>query len=590
MKTLTKTISLSLSLLILVCAVISFEASADSVMEVPRITFITENNNGISLKKSDGYVNAEVTVDDVDGSSFSESVVMKVRGNSTAFDSISKKSYNFKFSKKKNLLNLGNGKKWALISNVYDPTLARNYVALSLAEKLGIQYTSAFKVVEVVVDGSFRGCYLLVEPVGTGKDRVDIDTESNSGKKDFMIELESSRQEDDVKYFTSNGLRFAMSEPDTPTDEQVVYAQLTIDDVINTIKNGTKDDIENKIDTESFAKFYLLNEYLKTVDIGFSSVFFYYKDGRLYAGPPWDFDLSSGNVNKDYSSWYASSYKTDGLFVKNYNFFKWLCEKPWFNDLVKTELCVHYNYINSIAAEGGVIDSFYNTYRNDINRNFNKNCWKVNAYYVNVMKKPLDTYQENYDYFVNWCRERSDWLINYFDAEPILNPKYERLIKNTFTPDAVDGNVAGFNFSADIKYKGLELLGLQLKSDNTNSVRFFSVISSEVLEKSSDYGYVVCDTDKDTNESKESIDELTLENGDKYSCFKTANKITGAYGNPDVKTDYKYVTLAINNIEDDKTIAARFYAVIDGIVCYAEYNDSAGTVSGGCAAKISALK
>ena len=28
-----------------------------------------------------------------------------------------------------------------------------------------------------------------------------------------------------------------------------------------------------------------------------SSVFFYYKDGKLYAGPAWDYDLSAGNIN-----------------------------------------------------------------------------------------------------------------------------------------------------------------------------------------------------------------------------------------------------------------------------------------------------
>lgn len=432
---LKKSVSLMLSLMIIIGAFISFKASAQEKYEVPRITFTTENGKGTSLLKSDGYVNASVKIEDVDGASLSGSIIMKVRGNSTAFDSIAKKSYNFKFEKKKNVLNMGSGKKWALISNIFDPTLARNYVAFSLAQELGIPYTSNFKVVEVVVDGSFRGCYLLMEPVGDGKDRVDIDVTGNEGKKDFLIELEALREEDDVTYFTSNGIRFAVSEPDPPSEEQKSYIKSTMDDVISTLKTGSKDEIESKIDVESFVKYYLLNEFLKTVDFDFSSVFYYYKDGKLCAGPPWDYDLSTGNVNESFSARYASSYKTDGLFISNYNLYKILCAKDWFNDLTKAEFIKHYSYFASIPAKGGVIDSFYNTYKTVIERNFKDAGWQVNRYYVNVMKTPLATYKENYDFYVNWCKERVDWLTDYFGYEPtsetVTEPETETTLPAT---------------------------------------------------------------------------------------------------------------------------------------------------------------
>ncbi len=184
-----KSVLLLLSLMIMLSSFAAFDVSAESELEVPRITLTTEDGNGVNLKKSDGYVNATVNIEDVDGTTLCDNVVMKVRGNSTAFDSIKKKSYNFKFSKKKNVLNMGSGKKWALISNVYDPTLARNYVALSIAKELGIQYTSDFKVVEVVVDGSFRGCYLLVEPIGTGKDRLISTLMATTVKMTFWLSL-----------------------------------------------------------------------------------------------------------------------------------------------------------------------------------------------------------------------------------------------------------------------------------------------------------------------------------------------------------------------------------------------------------------
>lgn len=413
-----KITALVLSFIILTGLLVPVYAADETKIEVPKIKITTVSGIGTSLQKAQGYVDASISITDTDNTTVSDSILVKVRGNSTAFESIAKKSYTFKFDKKKNVLNMGSGKKWALVSNIYDPTLARNYTAFSLAHELGIQYTSDFKVVEVWMDNSFRGCYLLFEPVDKGNDRVNIDVNEN----DFMLELEALREEDDVTYFKSNGIRFAVSEPDSPSAEDVSYMQSTMDDVISTVKNGSEDEIKSKIDIESFVKFYLLNEFLKTVDFDFSSVFYYYKDGKLYAGPPWDYDLSLGNVNADFSSRYASSYKTDGLFISNYNLYKWLCSKPWFYDLAKSEFTEHYGYFASIPADGGVIDSFYNTYENVIKRNFNDAGWPVNRYYVNVMKYPLATYEDNYNFYVNWCKERVDWLTEYFEVDPSTMP------------------------------------------------------------------------------------------------------------------------------------------------------------------------
>lgn len=392
-------------------------SAQDSQTDIPKIKITTAGGNGVDLKKSDGYIDAQADISDNSGFSLSDSIIMKVRGNSTAFDSIGKKSYTFKFAKKKDLFAMGSGKKWVLISNILDPTLARNYTAFSLAQELGINYTSNFKVVELWIDDSFRGCYLLMEPVSEGKDRVNIDIESNGGKKDFLVELEKSRDESDKTYITSNGIRFALTEPDEPEDEQVTYIQGVMDDVISTLKNGTAEEIEEKVDVDSFVKFYLLNEFLKPVDFDFSSVFFYYKDGKLYAGPPWDYDLSMGNENIDFSSNSAAAIATDGIFA-NKNLCKFLCTKDWFNEKVKQLYAEKYLYFKNIGADGGLIDSFYETYEPAITRNYAAGVWPVSRYYVNVQKKPLSTYEENYDYYVNWCNERVSFLTDYFEINP----------------------------------------------------------------------------------------------------------------------------------------------------------------------------
>lgn len=390
----------------------------DTKLEVPRITVVTEDGNGTTLQKADGYVNADITITDNDGAVLSDKVSFKVRGNTTSMPHIVKKAYTFKFDKKKDVLGMGKGKKWALIANAFDPTLLRNYTAFELAYELGLEYTSNQKFVELWVDGSYRGCYTLYEPVQEGKDRVDIDIESNDGKKDFLLEYEAQRVEDDVTYFTVDGLRFISSEPEEPNDDQLQYIVDTMTNIISTLRNGSKEEIEAVIDVSSFSKYYLLNELFKTYDFDMSSVFFYYKYGKLFAGPPWDYDLSTGNVNGEtYNSYrIQSAYKTDGAFAASRNIYKFISDKEWFIDAVKDEYNTHYDYIERIYTDGGLLDSLLQEYGDLFDRNYAQGVAGVRKHWLNLQKPPLPTYRENYDYLKNWLNARNEWLSEYYEV------------------------------------------------------------------------------------------------------------------------------------------------------------------------------
>ena len=159
---------------------INVNAAEAEELTVPRVYVTTDDGNGNTIEKADGYVGANIKIEDVDGSVLEDKASFKVRGNSTAL--AEKKPFTFKFSKKKDVLG-----------------------------------------------GVFKGCYTLMEPVQQGKDRVDIDIESNNGMKDFLIEYEYNREEEGVTYIKSNGYRFALSEPEEPTAEQLEYIQEKVD-------------------------------------------------------------------------------------------------------------------------------------------------------------------------------------------------------------------------------------------------------------------------------------------------------------------------------------------------------------------------
>ena len=414
---------LSLCLIIGLFAVIPASASAETLYPVPRVTIITDNGNGTTLEKADGYVNAAISITDVNGETLSDSVQLKVRGNSTALPFVTKKAFTFKFNKKREVLGMGKGKKWALLANAFDPTLLRNYIAFDLAHTLKLDYTSEQRFVELWVDGSYRGCYTLMEPVQDGKDRVDIDIESNGGMNDFLIEREATRSEDDVTYFKTEGIRFAVSEPKEPTGEQLIYIRSTMDDIMATVKSGDRDAISAKIDIPSFVSYYLLNELYKTADFNFSSVFFYYKEGVLYAGPAWDYDLAAGNSNSAYSANAAASADSEGLFAANSHLYRYLCSYDWFNDEVRDAFRLYHDDFANIAAEGGMIDHLLEEYRPLFDRNYTSAGWNVGKWWVNVQKKPLSTYDENVAYLRDWLSARVSWLNEYFRVpdEPVLS-------------------------------------------------------------------------------------------------------------------------------------------------------------------------
>lgn len=383
-------------------------------MEVPQIRVTTADGNGTSLQKSDDYVDAELTITDTEGIHLSDSVRFKVRGNSTALPSVIKKAYTFKFDDKVNLLGMGKGKKWALLANAFDPSLLRNYIAFDFANYMELGFTSEQCIVELWLDGSYRGCYTLMEPVEKGKDQVDIDIESNNGMNDFMIEREGSRYESDVTYFKTDGIRFAISEPEEPNVEQTAYIESTMNDIMAAIKSGEQSLIEDKIDVESFARYYLLNELYKTVDFDFSSAFFYYKNGKLYAGPAWDYDIAAGNVNPRYSKLAEKCACTDGLIAANCHLYKYLCTYDWFIEEVRNTYSEYYEYIENITADGGLIDTLLNEYGGVFNRNFTDTDWKADRIWVNLQMTPFTTFEENVEYFRNWVSDRNVWLSDYY--------------------------------------------------------------------------------------------------------------------------------------------------------------------------------
>lgn len=221
---------------------------------------------------------------------------VKIRGRSSAGHS--KTPYNFKFTTKVDLFGMGAGKKYCLLSNQNDATLLKNALMFELSDLLGIENSCKYEVVDLYTNGTYRGSYLLTTPVDVGEDRVDIDEDY-----DYLLEVEYSPLVADTNksYFIHSPIfdfKFLVNSPEIEdmNAESLSLLRTYVAHIDFAIKSGDWELIQKYVDVDSVAKYYILHELMKEIDIVWDSTRFYIKDGKLYGGPGWDFDLSMENT------------------------------------------------------------------------------------------------------------------------------------------------------------------------------------------------------------------------------------------------------------------------------------------------------
>ena len=179
--------------------------------------------------------------------------------------------------------------------------------------------------------------------------------------------------------------------------------------------------------------------------------------------------------------------------------------------------------------------------------------------------------------------------------------------------DVEDENDFGLNTDS---YSNIQILGVQKKHDIENVVhngqednnpekclRFITVVNEGLVRGNNiaDYGYVVARvSDKQPSEvyGTNIFNLLHFQGGrgeKNLSCKGTMNSVVRepAYGDAGTESStYKYVTLAVNNIPDGNSVAARFYVKTkDGRTHYGNYKKlSTNETFPGIAASIEALQ
>ncbi|HEL0709555.1 TPA: CotH kinase family protein [Streptococcus equi subsp. zooepidemicus] len=229
------------------------------------------------------------------------------RGNSSRhFD---KKSLKLRFINKSakpkavSLAGMSKESEWVLHGPFLDRTLVRNYLSYNIAGEI-MTYAPNVRYCELVVDHQYCGLYLAVESIEQGRHRVNIEkSDRKSDKTPYILVWDrrhKAKQALDhyVSYTNQAGLssldiKYPSLHRLTPKQKQ--FIEKDISHIEKLLYSYDLKQYTDYLDQESFADYFIINEFFRNIDAGKFSTYLY-KDLRdKLKLVVWDFNNAFDN-------------------------------------------------------------------------------------------------------------------------------------------------------------------------------------------------------------------------------------------------------------------------------------------------------
>lgn len=311
----------------------------------------------VRSKDADWVETDKMAVYNADGSVDMEEALcgIRLRGNST--QKFPKKPFAIKLVSKASVLGMPKHKRWVLLANWMDRTMLRNSVALNIAHCVdaayvntegdytgGIGWSPRGYSVEVVMDGRHVGNYYLCEQIKIDGDRVDIkdciediigDGNANPTMADcgYLLEFDDNYDEVD-KFRTARGLPCMFKDEVTKYSADIFnQVKARIEVVESNLEAGNYEAAYSDLDINSVIDYFFIQELTFNDEYKHpKSVYMLIDgDGKLTAGPVWDFDWQTfinydkvQAMNNKYGGTYDCRNTNEWLYGKSK-----LAEKPW---------------------------------------------------------------------------------------------------------------------------------------------------------------------------------------------------------------------------------------------------------------------
>ncbi|OZY86156.1 hypothetical protein CBP51_03750 [Cellvibrio mixtus] len=369
---------------------------------------------------------------------------LEIRGRGNSTWSWVKKPYRLKLTSSTQLLGMPASRHWVLLANYADKTLMRNDIAFRFGRSLGMEYSPRNQYVELHVNGQYQGIYQLAEHIRVAKDRVNIpelkvgDTALPNITGGYLLEVDFRMHKDycQTAYWESycvNGVNLAREEtfcvdsthdmnpfcvdtPETLLDPEWAaqrnYIEQYITDTEAALFGENFADPDTGyaayIDIDSAIQYFLVNELFRNPDGAAASFYLYKKrEGKLFFGPIWDFDLAMGNAG------YDNVDKTEGWHMLSAPWFKRLFKDPAFEAKVKAQWQL-------LKANGTLEEIFQYAQARaiwlDKQQEKNYQRWSITDFESWIMHPAagMGSYETEVNELIRWLRARYEWIDEQF--------------------------------------------------------------------------------------------------------------------------------------------------------------------------------
>lgn len=256
---------------------------------LPHITINTAGNAPIVSK--DNYLNGTI---DIDGkniyANYNGTTKIRGRGNSTW--SFPKKPYRLKLDNAADIFGLGLEKDWVLLANYLDETQLLNNIAFHLGKKLNVPFTNSGIPVELTLNGTYKGVYVLTQQVETGTNRVNV------GDEGLLLEFDSYYDEDPKFKSTNFQLPIMVKDPDVENSAALDAIKAQFQNLENLVSSSSfpNNAYMDEIDTASLVNYLLVYMITDNEEINHPKSIYMHKapTGKFAMGPVWDFDWAFG--------------------------------------------------------------------------------------------------------------------------------------------------------------------------------------------------------------------------------------------------------------------------------------------------------
>lgn len=304
---------------------------------------------------------------------------IRLRGNTSS--NYDKRPMAIKLNKKAGILGMKEHKRWILLSPWTDMSLIRNYLAFNIAQTIqnhfingptdgstlgkGLVWNPSGENVELVINGIHVGNYLLCEQIKINNNRLKmtnpifedvVEKNTSPTVKDcsYLIEFDNNFDEtwrfkttmrelpclfkDDFKVTAKNG---------TTYDGSAIFENLKtyINAIESNLTNGYYTEAYKSLDINSVIDYWFVYEIAMNDEIQHPKSVYMYKDGdgKLSAGPVWDFDSQNfTNVDTEKNQWYYHTWSS--LLIERSKSGEGL-QYMWWPLLMKDQ-----SYINRVKA------------------------------------------------------------------------------------------------------------------------------------------------------------------------------------------------------------------------------------------------